>query len=541
MEVPVQRSCHENRTKKEADGQLDFAAERVVRAAGKSGETLNMSSKGVDYYGYLGDKFGCGFLVPAYGGRENMSYGFAGAPLKMQTGSAEIDSADVQNFVGRFQWSIGGPGIDSSQSWYADINCVTGNLDGFSNNVGVMMQLTSTCSPPGAAQPWALSMGFYDAGTGSGGLTNRDQCYVYLTQGRSTWMGDLVKATPALSKQPFSVFALPGAHDAGTFDLGSVQSLAQNAAFLALLAPATGWAAPLLIALATTVGPSAIVRLVTDLAVTQKDNTETLCNLGVRYFDFRPGHCDPTLLPYGPVSDTYGIYHQHTFIPGHPYDMFLNEVLTWLGAHPTEIIVISLNFQRVPSSMQPSLDTLNSLLSAALSGPNGDGIAAGNKNDLNSTYAALLAANKRLIFLNQINATDDAKKYDSYSDALYQTTDVTNILTALNGKNKAGQVGNDYTVLQLQGTPNALASGIFSSIATLSDASSPMMSTKPGFDYQTYSWLIPNVQNNLNPSQLVILLNDFCDNALSGYAASITSNRSQLYAASQAAGQAAAT
>ena len=52
-----------------------------MRTAGKGGEKLTMSSKGVDYYTYLGDKFGGGFLVPAYGGRENMSYGFAGAPL----------------------------------------------------------------------------------------------------------------------------------------------------------------------------------------------------------------------------------------------------------------------------------------------------------------------------------------------------------------------------------------------------------------------------------------------------------------------------
>lgn len=37
----------------------------------------------------------------------------------------------------------------------------------------------------------AISLRFYNAGSGKFGLTNKGQCYVTVTQNQSTWMGSL--------------------------------------------------------------------------------------------------------------------------------------------------------------------------------------------------------------------------------------------------------------------------------------------------------------------------------------------------------------
>jgi hypothetical protein len=65
----------------------------------------------------------------------------------------------------------------------------------------------------------------------------------------------------------------------------------------------------------------------------------------------------------------------------------------------------------------------------------------------------------------------------------------------------------------------ATGGGIFTSVATMSDASSPLMSTKPGFDHSTYAWLQDNVPvpGRFRGDQLMVFLNDFCDNALVDY------------------------
>ena len=221
-----------------------------------------------------------------------------------------------------------------------------------------------------------------------------------------------------------------------------------------------------------------------------------------------------------------------------PYQSFLVDILTWLSMsrHSTEIVVVSTNFQGLALDfMKPSVSTLNGILAAAQQTTRTQqSIVPGNRNDLTASYASLIAAKKRLIFLNQIGAPDDAVKYDSYNDN-YKTANVQNILNAIGAMNKAGQVNSDYTVLQLQGTASALGGGVFSGIATMSDASSPLLSTKAGFDNQTYAWLPANVPANLSPNQLVVLLNDFCDNALAATASAITTTRAKSLMASRAA------
>lgn len=465
-----------------------------------------MISKGVDYYAYLSSSpFKAVFAAPDNWGKKQYQDTFT-ALRQMYHNNRQIaeDDIGIFNHTGKFQWTAY-QNNNSIANRYVNIAPFTGNMG--KTNMGNMMQ-----TPSIVTKDYAISYGFYDAGAGMGSLTNQDQSYVYVTDNYANWMGDLAKTDPAILSKPFATFALPAAHDSGMFDTTCVSTLLHNASFLGLLAGLLGFAVARL-------SSSAVLRSVINLAMTQKDTITTMLNLGVRYFDFRPGYCEPKI--------NNNLYHQHKFIPGYPYASFLRDVLNWLKSHPNEIVVINVNFQGFFStSMEPSSDTLKSYLNDALSATGTkDIIVSGDKSDLQTHVKTLLDTKKRLIFLNQVGASNDASKYDSYDDDTYHTTDVNKIIGALNAMNTSGQAKHDYTVLQLQGTANATGGGIYKSIATLSDASSPLMSTKANFDHTTYPWLQQHVANNLLKNQLVVFLNDFADNALANYASVITKQR----------------
>ncbi len=93
--------------------------------------------------------------------------------------------------------------------------------------------------------------------------------------------------------------------------------------------------------------------------------------------------------------------------------------------------------------------------------------------------------------------------------------------------NAAGQKGHDYyTVLQMQGTATSAGKAVIAAAVTsLSDASSPLLSTKGRFDAVTNPWLLENVPRNLSNDQLVVLLNDFADNCMTQTAIELTRAR----------------
>jgi hypothetical protein len=234
--------------------------------------------------------------------------------------------------------------------------------------------------------------------------------------------------------------------------------------------------------------------------------------MGARYFDFRPGTCAP-----GIFLD--GIYHQHAVIPGVSYELFLKDMLAWLAAHPTEIAVLCVGFAGFSAdSMKPSYDTLNGILTNALKAA--PSITVTNHHDFRASYADLIKYNKRLfvLYAPETGAPVTAKKYDCYNGDVYATTKSSNIIGALNGMTKSGQAGYDYTVLQLQGTASTASKAIAGTIANASKSGSPLMSTKAAFDSATYPWVIANARKNLGDAQVIVLLNDFVDNALAMHA-----------------------
>ncbi len=475
-----------------------------------------MPSKGVDYYAYLGSSsYSVEFQFPKDYGDSTKQITVDGNDDAevMFHGNRQISETDigVTDHYGRYQW-IAEKNNSQIASRYAEIAPSTGDMG--DSNMGNMLQ-----TPSLVTSTYSISYGFYDAGPGWGSLTDQDQSYVYVTSNHSNWMNTVAQGT-SLGDLPFSHIAWPGVHDAGMFDVTEINSLLNDVTYLSLLASTLSPLVGISVSDFLALSHSEWLHLLVNFAFTQKDNITTMLNLGIRYFDFRPGYCAPLY--------TGNLYHQHNFIPGYSYSSFLQDILRWLNANPTEIVVVSLNFQGfLSTSMQPTQSTLNTYLTNAQTATGTTGILTGNKDDLSRTYSDLCSSNTRLIFLNQIGASDDATKYDSYDSSVYQTTDVDNVIGALNGMSASNQSSYDYTVLQLQATAEATGGGIFSNIATLSDATSVILSTKAMFDHQTYTWLRQNVANNFTFDKTIVFLNDFGDNALADIAMDITRQRIQ--------------
>ena len=325
---------------------------------------------------------------------------------------------------------------------------------------------------------------------------------------------------------------MPGAHDAGMFEILNFKSLLKNEEFSNKL---QSHLTDPLKCVSTNFSniTDYLERIVINLACTQKDDICTMLDLGIRYFDFRPGYC------YGPIKNIpefkNKIFHQHGFIPGFPYYDFLCNILKWLEVHPAEFVVINLNFQDFEeASMNPGVDDLMGLLSVAQLDTNTLNIAIGDYTDLGLIIRQLLDENERLIFLNQINSNSDSRKYDSYDKNKYATTNVDNILTVLDQMDSFPQEGNDYTVPQLQGTATAdiiaCSTSILDAINPFSsDAMSPLMSTKADFDHSIYPWLLNNVPDKFSAHSLLVFINGFVDNALVKHAIDITLKRIDLW------------
>jgi len=422
-----------------------------------------MLTKEIDYYAFLDtDGFGVTFSASGF------------APVSYPTHSP-MSKANFQIVRGRFEWKVI-KGNQALNKGFAEIYPFVGSL--LHSNLNNMISTRSIVIPN-----YILSYEFYDCGikTTANHLTNQDQSYVYLTGNYSEWIRDLANEHPEFLDKPLNVLALPGVHDAGMFETFNFKRLLGNEDFVNKLNSR----------LATPLARKSmdfsdigdyLERIVINMACTQKDNISTMLDLGIRYFDFRLGYC------FWPLRDVpelgNKIFHQHSFIPGYSCSNFFYDIFKWLAAHPAEIIVVNLNFQGFEEvSMKPSSDDVMKLVQVAQLHTNTRNIAIGDKDDLSVTIRLLLNENKRLIFLNQINAASDAQKYDSYIDKIYATTNVNNILTALSRMQSHPPKNEVYTVLQLQGTATAdlmaCSTSILDAISPCSsDAMSPLMSTK---------------------------------------------------------------
>ncbi len=460
-----------------------------------------MPSKGVDYYGYIDGNQKVAFSGPKVGSTLTVADNF-------KKNNLQIDSHNIPgplDFVGRFAW-VASDGYGTQFSTQSlDINSLTGNIAG--GTMTTMMETPPVSAVDANGCVNTVCYGFYDSGPGWSGLTNQDQSYVYVTSGLQDWMASGVAYynayhTKDAGEFPFYKFVLPGAHDAGMNTMSTVSSVLYSPEGAAMVS-AVAYAFPLLAAFTVAEAPYVLL----NAAMTQKDGTTDMLNLGARYFDFRPGTM------YKGITGFSGErFHQHAVVPGQSYVKFLEEVLTWLAAHKGEIVVVSCNTQGFgDDAMKPTVADLNGDYQTAVSNSGIGNIALGDKTSLGKTYNQLVKENRRLIFLNQING--ETTKYDSYEGDLYATTDPNNVIKALAKMNTAGQAGFDYTVLQLQGTATGIPSVQKGGLFSLSKTASPLMSTKAKFDATTIPWVRQNAYANLQAPQPLVLLNDFVETA----------------------------
>jgi hypothetical protein len=465
-------------------------------------------SKGVDVYTFLTD--GRPVSATVDGANQNFSSSYQyGNPWQPEVNSW---------YSGEVSWSASAGGNVFAQS-SVDVSGVTGNCSG---PMEKMLDTRSLITTQGA-----VSYGLYDAGQGTANLTNRYQLYVYYTDPYTNWMTQLAASVNGFGDQPFSAWALPGSHDAGMFDPTALKNsylLLGAEAFFAtgattgvlLLLPVVG---QVLAAVLGTLGAYSLLngpRIAINFAFTQKDNIVTQLNLGARFFDFRPG------FNYGPLLqvDSTNLYHQHAVIPGYGFAPFLKDVMNWLAANTGEIVVIDNNSQGFASAdMIPPPATITAEVATQQAASSYRG-AIGSESDLARSYNDLVSSNTRLILVQ------DTDKYDSYNTN-YSTTNPSTIVAQLSAMNRTGQAGKQFTVLQMQATSTNLSDVDNASFWTLSDASSPLLATKPSIDAATNPWLCQNVLNNLGNSQLVVFLNDFVDNCMVSSAINVTRQRLQ--------------
>lgn len=489
-----------------------------------------MPSKGLDLYAAnLSGGIQNSFTVKQPGASSATPYTFP-ADGTIHSTHVEIDYSSRHPFSFSGDLTLLG-GSDFKRS--CEISSISGNVsDSDMNDMLGNQQMQSFADG-------VVSYGFYDAGSGYGGVsyTSHHQCYAYSgDSNRATWMATLVAASPDLANKPFSTFVLPGAHDSGMNTSTNIADMAQRVQGSSILISGLAqWIVAIilfpiagllqiLISAITLLGIVQIKQLLINLAITQKDSFADMLSMGVRYFDFRPGY--NAKIGGIQVAPGDGLYHQHTLIPGAKFDDFLTDVVGWLHDHPGEIVVVNLNFSgfRDHEAMNPTTSTLQTAITNAIGT---SGIQTGDISDAARSYTDLINSNTRLLFFNQGVGFSEATKNDSYSDGAYGQFQPDQILTALAQMPQTPPAGDLYTVLQLQGT----ATAAFSSksdwtklITASSPATSPLLMTKARFDQATYAWA-SGALGQFDSRYPLVILNDFVDPLMSEMAQAATVQR----------------
>ncbi|KAJ8131950.1 hypothetical protein O1611_g1672 [Lasiodiplodia mahajangana] len=456
-----------------------------------------------------------GVIAYAYIAAVNVSVEF-GVPnssvTRTQLNSWSQDHLEVESsklpwneFAGVFYFKVFRNGLQIAYEWNK-INSYTGNLEG-----GSMSSIANTkCH---RVDGLIITFGFYDAGSGVAGLTNKDQCWVTVSMDQSNWMSNCAPAGSLSAEKPFTTFALPGPHDCGMNSMES-SDLVLNSAAVGFLEAALK--VQLGLALAAFIASGQADKVIYGTAITQKESVEDMLALGARYFEFRPGRFPQPVRSVSGLGDKY--YYMHLCIPGMAYDDFLDRVLEFLHANPQEIVVIQLRTDGIIDEIEtPSTDEKQAIINTALK--RHPGIAVGTLQDmLKSTIRQLRDQSKRLIVLDEIH------QYSSYDDQLYATLDGETIIKALARMNTAGQVGRPMTLLQCQATATNVTDAVVYSVAAANSSTSILMSTKAVCDTKTHPWLVANVAN-LKERELVVVMNDFFDGATADITIGLNASR----------------
>ncbi len=457
-----------------------------------------MPSKGVQVYTYIAVP-GCSIelSVPKQTVVKNDVRVFSNQDL-------EVDAKNIDNLfnkTGRFTFKVIQNGVLITEQW-VEINALTvgivrGTMNTIANTSSVLHGNTVV-----------VSYSFYAAGPGQEGLPSRHQCNITVSPNYGGWMGDVAPDGSPHVDRPFHSLVLPAVHDVGMNSMqncDAVLSHAGSAVIYKLLANDK-----LGKEIDTISGPVVELiapNIVASLAMTQKDSLNTMLQIGARYFEFRPAHCHRDVLPTHALPDR--LYFQHSAIPGMAYEEFLHDVVAFLLAHPSEIVVTQLRWDGVPAECaRPSAQEMAQYLSAALAPANG-ALVAGNLDDLRgSSIAQLRHDRKRLIML--VNADSLSTYTDLGNATLNGDSIVTEFGTSLVAQNEAGR---GFINIQCQATPTNIPGAVTYSVLSASASNSCLLATKALCDSKTLPWVRDNALRVCGTDDLVVVMNDFFDGA----------------------------
>ncbi|KAL2193681.1 PLC-like phosphodiesterase [Corynascus similis CBS 632.67] len=429
----------------------------------------------------------------------------------------EVESSEIQSFFdkrGKFTFKVFKGGKQITEQW-VDVNAITGNASG-----GTMDSIAETPSIF-HGDDLIISYGLYEAGKGHELLPNRHQCYITVTPNYANWMRNLVPPDSDLEKKLFRRLVLPSAHDVG---MNSMES--SNAVLKRVGGAVVGELIndnKLLTKLADKLSGNAIAliapNIIYSLAITQKDSLDAILKIGARYFEFRPARLHTAVRSKGALPDR--LYFQHAAIPGMAYDAFLAGVVTFLRAHPAEIVVVQLRWDGVVDACaKPSREEKKQYLDDALKLAKGE-IVAGNLQDMKKlTIGQLRQQRKRLIMLDSVDSLS------TYTDEGNATLTGDSILQALpRVLTKENQRGKAFINIQCQATASNITKAVIYSVLEAGATTSCLLATKGLCDHKTLPWCRDNVMRTCEPDQLVVLMNDFIDGATADVAVQLSKQR----------------
>jgi len=490
-----------------------------------------MYSKGLNHYAYVSGGGPLNVLLQVEGESDQVLKG-DGTPGKIQTGHHELEGSWLNPTGTKTVRMIARSDERRLVQKFVEIRPLTGNVT--NSDVAIMLGTKSE-----VGDGFAVSYGFFDAPSdkllpGSGGTS---QFYMHVTDNYSNWMGDLARAYPQTKSEPFRKFVLPQAHDAGMFTgplkVEVIEQVLREPSARQLvgekLREMIGSAYEYIAGVEQFLKylpPDEVYRALINFAFTQKDDIKTQLALGVRAFDFRPGYNWKILSESEPVGNFEPLNdrmlrHQHGMVPGYGFQHFLYDVVSFLDSHPGEIVVLDLSFNGFQDgAMRPSDEEVNRMIDHAVSGSS-SGLKLGNGDDYARSYGELIASKKRLL-------RDSGPSVSSYNDDDYRTDNPDTIIKAIDKllRNRSSVRGKSRIVLDLQATFTNKPEGQVQAVRTRTEAGSPLLYTKCRMDTETYKWLAkPQNLTDRCGDALVLLNNDFIDNALVSLAITNTKQR----------------
>lgn len=470
-----------------------------------------MPSKGVHVFTYIAAR-GCSIELSVPGKSVTVKdlHRFHNVAL-------EVESSAIESFFdkrGKFNFKVHQDGHQITEQWI-DINALTGNASG-----GTMENIATTPSIF-HGDNLIISYGLYEAGKGHELLPNQHQCYVTVTPTYAHWIRDVAPPGSEAEKKPFSRLVLPAAHDVGMNSMASSEAVLRKAGGAVVCELIHD--SPVLAKLADTLSRDAIAliapNIIFSLAITQKDSLEAMLKIGARYFEFRPAHLHKAIAGRGALPDR--LYFQHSAIPGMAYDAFLKGVVSFLRAHPSEIVVVQLRWDGVPDvCKKPSGEEKKKYLDEALREAHGE-IVPGNLHDMKHlSIGQLRRDKKRLIMLDSVDSLS------TYTDEGNATLNGDSILKALpRVLTPQAQKGKAFVNIQCQATASNIVKAVVYSILESSVTTSCLLATKGLCDSKILPWCRENVVKQCNLDQLVVMMNDFIDGATADVAVDLSRQR----------------